>query len=410
MDKNFVFPSNVKQIGGIDDNIKVYVEDFAYTYICQYARAEAYKEKLAVLVGEYIKLEGKNVVLISGVIQGKYAESVSGIETFTDESWEYIQSRKERYFKDLEIVGWLHTQPGNGTYVPEEDKHFHKENFTKPYQVLFVMDCTERMDAFFAWDNKLGLKEVAGYFIYYDKNDSMQEYMLDNKLVKSRSYSYKEEEEQAPKEDVVVTYRRHDKEKKLENHQKRITNLLVGTSGMVVMLCFFMGLLLLQNAQRMNVLEQQLANVNKGYQVATDSKAHDSSDLAPVFASQQDNVVQKQSEPSKEEESIVKEQETKPSQESQVVKETEPSTEAIIQQTQPTPTAKVQQTQAPTTQPVQTEKNTPQTYKVKSGDTLSGISINFYGTNKMVDSIMQYNNIKNADKVYEGMTLKLPQK
>jgi LysM repeat protein/proteasome lid subunit RPN8/RPN11 len=406
MENKFVFPSNVKQIGSIDEDIKIYVEDFAYTYICQYARAEAYKEKLAVLVGQYTKLEGKNVVLISGIIQGKYTANAGGNEVFTEETWEYIQTRKERYFKDFEIVGWLHTQPGNGTYVPEEDKVFHKENFSKAYQVLFVMDCTERMDAFFVSDPKLGLRELAGYFIYYDKNENMQEYMLDNKLVKSRSYNYQEEEEEAPKEDVIVNYRRHEKEKKIENRQKKLTNLLVSTSGIVVVLCFFMGLLLLQNAQRMSQLEQQLADVNKVYKQLGGDSTINNKHLAPVFASQEESIPQKQSEPSKEEEAVIKEKETKSVQESQT--ETHTTPQPIITETKATQETVAVATQASLTVATQTKKDIPQTHIVKSGDTLSGISTYYYGTKKMVDSIMQYNNIKNADKVYEGMTLKLP--
>ncbi len=55
------------------------------------------------------------------------------------------------------------------------------------------------------------------------------------------------------------------------------------------------------------------------------------------------------------------------------------------------------------------QKEIPDTYIVQPGDTLSEISTYFYGTKKYVQAIMECNNIKNADKVYVGMTLKLPE-
>ena len=47
----FTFPSNVKQMGNIDKKLKIYIEDYAYTYLYQYAKTGGGSEKLAVLVG-----------------------------------------------------------------------------------------------------------------------------------------------------------------------------------------------------------------------------------------------------------------------------------------------------------------------------------------------------------------------
>lgn len=416
--ESFKFPSNVKQIGSIDDDMKIYVEDYAYTYICQYARSESYSEKVAALVGEYIEVEGKRVTLISGIIQGKYSESISGNEIFTEETWEYIRSRKERYFKDFDIVGWLHTQSGSGTFVSEDDKKFHEENFTESYQVLFIMDSVERMDTFFVWDNKQEkLRELKGYFIYYDRNENMQEYMLDNKLVKSRAYDYVEEEKQE-KQDVIVNYRRQDKMRREELHQKKVVNMLVGTSGIVVVLCFLMGLLLVQNSERMNKLEAELINVNDIYGKMALQTKDEGGGAKAVFASQDTNVQQLQSEPSSEEEinAKVTEAVTQPStQQAENISETiEVQTQATkeTQAVQPTKVQETTESVKETIAVVETTKKetTSKTHVVKEGDSLSWISTYYYGTNKMINKIMEYNNIKDPDKVTIGMTIKLPEK
>lgn len=407
--ESFKFPSSVKQIGSIDDNVKIYVEDFAHTYMYQYAKSESCKEKVGVLVGKYIEVEGKTVVLISGLIQGKYSENVNGNEIFTDETWEYIKTRKERYFKDFQIVGWLHAQPGSGISISEDDKQFHEEYFIESYQVLFVMDSIERMDIFFVWDNEQeNLRELNGYFIYYDRNDNMQEYMLDNKLVKSRTYDYKEgREETEAKEDVIANYRKHDRVRKEELHQKKVVNMLVGTSGVVVVLCFLMGLLLVQNSERMNRMEAELVNVNDVYNKLTGKIMPSDGATAVVFASQDEPITEKQSEPSSEEE--INATVTEPVTQSTTVAETPAATKEVTTEA-PTPEVTTVAIQETTTTPVQetTQTPAPLTHVVQEGDSLSWISKHYYGTNKMINKIMEYNNIKDPDKVIIGMSLKLP--
>ena len=50
----------------------------------------------------------------------------------------------------------------------------------------------------------------------------------------------------------------------------------------------------------------------------------------------------------------------------------------------------------------------PSFYVVQSGDVLSKISQNFYGTSKKVDVLMQANNLKNADSIRVGQKLIIP--
>ena len=49
-----------------------------------------------------------------------------------------------------------------------------------------------------------------------------------------------------------------------------------------------------------------------------------------------------------------------------------------------------------------------QTYVVKSGDSLSSISRKFFGSTRMIDRILELNDMDNADTIYAGKVLKLP--
>jgi nucleoid-associated protein YgaU len=70
-----------------------------------------------------------------------------------------------------------------------------------------------------------------------------------------------------------------------------------------------------------------------------------------------------------------------------------------------------------TTEELQTEPETqeatetmakPETYTVRLGDTLIGISKKIYGSESMVNEIAELNDIENTDEIHEGQKLLLP--
>lgn len=56
--------------------------------------------------------------------------------------------------------------------------------------------------------------------------------------------------------------------------------------------------------------------------------------------------------------------------------------------------------------------NTPaaESYKIKSGDTLSSISRKMYGDSSLYKALAKYNNVANANLIYTGAVLKIPKK
>ena len=64
-------PKNVRQIGNVSDNPKIYVEDYVDTYLNQ-LREKAREQPVGViLTGELLKLEDENAVFVSGAVQMK---------------------------------------------------------------------------------------------------------------------------------------------------------------------------------------------------------------------------------------------------------------------------------------------------------------------------------------------------
>ena len=75
-ENNFQLPTNVKQVGSISDGSRIYMEDYACTYIEQYAASEPSKEKIAVLIGKTMTVDNETVIFVSGVLQGKYTMAI----------------------------------------------------------------------------------------------------------------------------------------------------------------------------------------------------------------------------------------------------------------------------------------------------------------------------------------------
>lgn len=406
----YSLPTNIKQIGGIDEEFRIYMEDYAFTYVQQYSQEAGCADRVAALVGESCKIDGKEVLFISGVIQGQYSEAENSMEVFTEKSWQYINEQLSIYFNGLKIVGWLYVQPGYGDYVNDSIINYHFRNFSESHQVLFVNDPVEKTNVFFVWDGaekgKRSLRQLKGYIIYYDKNKPMQDYMVENKLS-----SNKPPIEKAGLSDVrgvrnipAIEAMRQKKEAPIPkprtsriagralSEQRKMINLFGSLSAILFLVCFIMGAGLVQNDDRISKLEDKLAAVDSSYKYLMAQINLDNAQS--VFAAQNgESEVQAQTQAAQ----VSTEVQTTavPTQEP-----TEVPTEAVTQ----APEEATAEASAETS----TESGRPETYTVKDGDSLSHISRKFYGSNEMMDEIMDENGIEDPNRIRIGDVIRLP--
>ncbi len=404
------FPANIKQIGSIGDGMRIYVEDYVCSYLEQYAMAGGNDERLALLVGRPMIIDGQQVLFISGAIQGRYTTYQSGITVFTEKSFDYANEQMDKYFKDLEIVGWMQSQPSYGLFLNASYANYHMKNFSLPYQVMFIIDPLERVNCFYAWDSENDIKEAKGYFIYYDKNRGMHEYMMNNKISSMRvitenastgvSASEDYEDEVEADEEIdreVETPERYLRAKTVQRRKKefeprRVTNMLVSLCGVLVVICFIMGAGLIQNEDRITTLEANITQLTGSYQALLDQVRQERT--ASVFASVSEPVSEEPqeetlSEPTQENigEVIVEDGNMVMAEGYELVRLNTPA---------PEDTAYVEAVEI------------PDIYVVEQGDSLLGISRRFYGTPDMVKEIMSLNELDDPDKIYFGKVLKLP--
>ncbi|MDR2650322.1 MAG: LysM peptidoglycan-binding domain-containing protein [Clostridiales bacterium] len=381
----FELPANIKQIGSIGEGLRIYVEDYVCSYLYTYAEAGGYQERIALLVGRYLIIDNQPILFINGAIQGRYVEIRNGLTLFTDRSMDYAQTCIDQYFPGMKIVGWMQSQPSYGVYLNSGYIDVHINHFKKKYQIMFVMDPIEKTNAFYAYTKSgMTLEETKGYFIYYDKNESMHEYIIQNKMSDIPENPVMVASETALPPDhapVVDSLRSRSLSKvysKESQEQKRVLNLLVGLCAVLFIVSFIVGAGLIQNQDRISTMERQLVQLNASYKNLALQFSKDTT--IPVSGGQESPSV------------------TNAAAASGVIQENG----GLISRPRDTP--ELTEEPAPTVTPA----SIPPSYTIHDGDTLNSISIRFYGNSDMISRIMEYNGITDPNMIVSGRTIELP--
>ncbi|MDL2248228.1 LysM peptidoglycan-binding domain-containing protein [Tyzzerella sp. OttesenSCG-928-J15] len=411
---NFELPTNIKQIGTIDKGLRIYVEDYVFTFVQQFTQSGGNEERLAILVGRFLTIDSMPVLFISGAIEGRHCTKERGGMEFSEESYSYITDTMDRYFSSFEIVGWVQSQPGYGTYLSSKYYNYHMGNFKESFQVLYVTDPIQRLSTFYVYNDIDELVESKGYFVYYDKNKPMHEYMIDNKA-QSLNLATEDkkmpdeapkikEAESAPKESVrpitihsspkIVTGSSPRKRGSARNSKysaappQRLVNMLAGLCAVMFLVCFVMGAGLIRSDDRISMLEQNLSALNTAYRNLAANSEPSLSAFAQGNGETTAGLVVTEDGNKLLEEENAKAIET-----------------AQVSNTNDTPVSSAEtpvQPSANATTPI------PETYIVQKGDNLIGISQKIYGNKDMVSKIMEVNGITDPDKITFGTVLILP--
>ncbi len=434
------FPSNIKQIGGIDKRLRVYIEDYAYSFLVQMNKKDKNKDVVSALVGRCMIIDQEKVLFITGTIMGLHSEVQEEVLRFTKKSETYIEEQRLKHFGGLEIVGWCLSQPGYGNYLNDNCVNYHRENFRKPYQVMLVMDMMEKINTLYNEDRKKGkLDELEGYFIYYDKNDAMENYIKEYKenvekielkkdsrknqlenekiYVKDNSVEIKKEEvinelreaREKPRDvDIVGIHRNKlsgNMYKRKEMEQKTIVNSLVAVSGFLFILTFIVGVGAFKSSNKVVTLEGEMATLRDAYNVLV-AYMNDSAQSIAVFGNSElelkteTEIINSTLDKIKKlEEEIGYRTDDIELEEDHEVEGTfrEESTEGLVSREN-----EVSEVMG------KRETIVPNYYIVKKGDSLIGISNKFYGNRNRELEIMELNDIEDPNKINFGMKILLP--
>ena len=131
-------PKNVRQIGEPGTGVRILVEDYAYTYLCQLARENLTGMSTVILFG---KSREDQDVWIQGAMGIDMGQEIS--RWFSGENWRAIFETMKTWFEDLEIVGWGLLNPGFPPVLTEELTAIHNRHFPGKYQVEYERDLAD---------------------------------------------------------------------------------------------------------------------------------------------------------------------------------------------------------------------------------------------------------------------------
>ena len=227
-------PKNIKQIGDVSSDRKIYIEDYAFTYIRSIAYGTPQEEQSGVLLGECQKSGEEKCLFIKGVIKARHSGEDGRQDIYFDEKvWNGIYADVEKYFPNLQVVGWFAALPDVTTERMQYLRRVHLDNFAGNMKTMYLINKAEKDENFYLFENG-DLKKQKGYVCFYERNYEMQEYMLQKRGVKSV---------EAPEKDKVMkSIRAIINEKEEQKLQKKNAVFMYGIGSFMVVVVLVIGI------------------------------------------------------------------------------------------------------------------------------------------------------------------------
>ena len=386
-------PKNIKQIGDVSSDKKIYIEDYAFTYINSIAYNSPQEEQAGVLLGELAKEGNERCVFVKGVIKAALGDTSDTGIYFNENIWNKIYSDTEKYFPDLSVVGWFAVMPEVTDERMARLKKLHLDNFAGNMKTLYLVDTLEKEEHFYLYENGI-LKRQKGYVCFYERNYEMQEYMLERSEKKSC--------EDASDDRVIRNIRNVIREKEELKEQRKSGSFMYGVSAFLVVVIIVIGINLMNNYEKMKRLNQSVDNLmnqlegnERGGQDGDDNGVHDSEASGDISVDGNAIKVNRLS------------GDVYPLEENSTSDKTERETETDNKAASETTQAISESETDASVSSVKTDSYSM--YTVKQGDTLMGICKRYYGTTTKYQEVMQYNGLDDSDMLYIGQQIKLPE-
>lgn len=361
-------PKNIKQIGEVSSDKKIYIEDYAFTYINSIAYNNPSDSQAGVLLGENQTDGDEKCVFIKEIIKAKLGTEVEEKGVYFNESvWNGIYSDVEKYFPDLSVVGWFAAIPEVTPERMMKLKKIHLDNFAGTMKTFYLIDTVEKEENFYLYENG-ELKKQKGYVCFYERNYEMQEYMLERRERKSS--------EDGP-DKVMKSIRNIIREKEELHEQKKNARFMYGVSTFMVIVILVIGINLMNNYQKMKKFDKSISSLM-------------------VQMSGNDTATQEEVVPVNKLEGGV------------YPTEAETTSQTAVTSVVSTENVTVTAAQPVEEQTVAATVNEVKTYTVKAGDTIMGICKKYYGDTSKCNEVIAYNNIKDENFLYIGQQIKLP--
>lgn len=383
------FPKNVRQIGVPLPGQKIYLEDYVITYLKQ-SFVHAQEPVVVLLLGKNGEEKAEKAAFIYGAMVLK-EEGVLEQGGISKETWDQVYEKIRHNFPEAQVLGWACGVPMWSGSVDGQVRKLQKAEFPKENSTLFLWDLSEKEEKIFLWQRNM-LKEMSGYYVYFEKNPQMQNFMLDD--------SKEPESIDGDYEDTVTVSMRHVIEEKEE--RKKNQQLLAYCGAVAAGIALLFGVhTMLDSTARIQKMEQTVDTL-------TEYVGKQQEDVA-AMSRQAEGTVQQI--PFQTAESVTETPEPSSAGDRSKRKTTEqiPQSQKKYQKMSRSSGEKKSSGETDVKKAERTSSRTEkQSYIVRKGDTLSQIVWKQYHDLSYEKKVKKANGLKDADAIYEGQCLVLP--
>ncbi len=462
--KEKTLPKDIRQIGKPDIGDRIYIENGVYQYLHP---EDGLHEKTAyALLGRFENCQGRQCTFVQAAMELTEITFDGELPVWSDHIWAYIYKRLKDEYDSMVIVGWALDNRGQLPDMTQTIEAFHRTHFGGVHQTLFLMNTLENEEAFYSSRNGR-LYRRDGFYIYYDSSvpacpkretvpqkaaaapenpatDERKEQTaaaaaeskhtasaVGKDLELEEQIYFEESKEPEPENSPIKNFqarRQGNYRKQLaEKEEQQKAPIYSSTLVLAAVICV-LGFVAYQNHQKMNEMENALAQMN-GIHTAVSTEQTQDAASASVKVENVAGNVEKQTENSDGTQSLETEAASDVTAETTALDSSEAPEEGVAAsetgETQDTAAAETQNTAAAETQDATTtETQGPAAvemqdaaavgyleqgyYIVQKGDSLASICRKIYQTTAMMDKICEINGIDDPDSIYAGQYLTLP--
>ncbi len=222
MGKETALPKNIRQIGDIQGNERICIEDYVATYI---RKKEPQEEKgfLGIFFGERQEEEQKTYVYIRGILEMPEA-------TQEETAAELFERERARCFPGWEVQGCCVI----GTYPTRK---LEELSAAVPEAGAMIYHLQEQEETLY-WRDPEQYRRIRGYFVFYEQNRKMQEHLTE-------VFG----EESIEKENLPERAIRSFREKVKEKSEQRTAGFLRIASSFFVITVLIIGVIVLNRIE-----------------------------------------------------------------------------------------------------------------------------------------------------------------
>ena len=214
-----------------DGELNVFMHHQVYEEIWKHSKSELSLELGGALLGIYGQDNGKEFVLITGVLNQPlaYYQSETMLrftKQFYDDLEDYV-SQVNKIYPNVIRLGLYHTHPNYGIFLSATDANTFRGIFKEKYQIAMVVDPIKNQDGVFYWQgNKISRRAAFRLYSSHNSNFCFQFYTTNNKHIEN-SNTHLILDIKRPTIEAVI-YRPEDKTS-LENKDNTIQTFLSET-------------------------------------------------------------------------------------------------------------------------------------------------------------------------------------